>query len=72
MEVETTLRLLAADLATRGLTTETGRVRSTFGKWLEALDRWEKLAAHISDGRRARQVPSLSAYLAQASEEQEQ
>lgn len=68
-EVETTLRLLAADLATRGLTTAKGRVRSTFSKWLEALDRWERLAAHIGDGRRARQVPTLSDYLRAAPEE---
>ncbi len=65
-EVETTLRLLAHDLATRGLMTAKGRVRSTFSRWLEALDRWERLAGHIGDGRRARQVPSLSDYLAQA------
>ncbi|ODS55797.1 MAG: hypothetical protein ABS36_09425 [Acidobacteria bacterium SCN 69-37] len=65
-EVETTLRLLASDLATRGLTTAKGRVRSTFSRWLEALDRWEKLAGHIGDGRRARQAPSLAAYLARA------
>ena len=65
-EVETTLRLLAHDLASRGLMTAKGRVRSTLSKWLEALDRWERLAGHIGDGRRARAVPSLSAYLAQA------
>jgi hypothetical protein len=69
-EIETTLRLLASDLATRGLMTAKGRVRSTFTRWLEALDRWERLAGHIGDGRRARQVPSLAAYLAQASKEQ--
>jgi hypothetical protein len=69
-EVETTLRLLAHDLATRGLTTAKGRVRSTFSRWLEALDRWERLAGHIGDGRRARQVP-LSAYLAQARGEED-
>jgi len=65
-EVETTLRLLASDLARNGLLTKRGRTRTVFGRWLEALDRWQKLAAHIGDGRRARQVPSLSAYLAQA------
>ena len=65
-EVETTLRLLASDLATRGLMTAKGRVRSTFTRWLEALDRWERLAGHIGDSRRARQLPSLAAYLAQA------
>jgi len=51
-------------LARRGLMSQRGRVRSVFGKWLEALDRWQKLAAHIGDGRRARQLPSLAAYLA--------
>jgi hypothetical protein len=45
--------------------TAKGRVRSTFSKWLEALDRWERLAGHIGDGRKSRAVPSLSAYLAQ-------
>jgi hypothetical protein len=68
-EVETTLRLLAHDLATRGLMTGKGRVRSTFSRWLEALDRWERLAGHIGDGRRARTVPSLAAYLAAATAE---
>ena len=67
-EVEATLRLLAHDLASRGLMTNKGRVRSTFSKWLEALDRWERLAGHIGDGRRARAVPSLAAYIAQAAE----
>jgi hypothetical protein len=63
-EVETTLRLLAHDLATRGLTTPKGRVRSTFSRWLEALDRWERLAGHVGDGRLARRMPSLKDYLA--------
>jgi hypothetical protein len=68
-EVETTLRLLAHDLATRGLMTAKGRVRSTFSKWLEALDRWERLAGHIGDDRRARTVPSLQDYLREAAAE---
>lgn len=68
-EVETTLRLLASDIARNGLLTKKGRTRTVFGRWLEALDRWQKLAAHIGDGRRARQVPSLSAYLAQTAPE---
>ena len=65
-EVETTLRLLASDLAQRGLTTAKGRVRSTFSKWLDAISTWERLAARIGDGRRARQLPSLSEYMEQA------
>ena len=43
-EVETVARLLAADLVSRGLTTPRGRVRSTFSRWLECLDRWDRLA----------------------------
>jgi hypothetical protein len=62
-EVETTLRLLASDIARNGLLTKKGRTRTVFGRWLEALDRWEKLASHIGDGRRARTVPSLNDYL---------
>ncbi len=68
-EVETTLRLLASDIARNGLLTKKGRTRTVFGRWLEALDRWERLASHVGDGRRARAVPSLSAYLAQAAPE---
>jgi hypothetical protein len=70
-EVETTLRLLASDIARNGLLTKKGRTRTVFGRWLEALDRWEKLASHIGDGRRARSVPSLSAYLTQAADSEE-
>jgi hypothetical protein len=69
-EVETTLRLLASDIARNGLLTKKGRTRTVFGRWLEALDRWERLASHVGDGRRARAVPSLSAYLAQAASEE--
>jgi hypothetical protein len=68
-EVETTLRLLASDIARNGLLTKRGRTRTVFGRWLEALDRWERLASHVGDGRRARAVPSLSDYLAQAATE---
>ena len=65
-EVETVLRLLASDLASRGLFTARGRVRSTFGRWLDAMATWERLAGHVGDDRRARPVPSLAAYLASA------
>lgn len=65
-EVETVARLLAADLATRGLTSARGRVRGTFSRWLECLDRWDRLAQRVGTDRRGRQVSSLSAYLQQA------
>jgi hypothetical protein len=64
-EVEAVARLLAADLASRGLTTPKGRVRSTFSRWLEAVDRWDRLAQRVGTDRRAR-VLSLQERLAQA------
>lgn len=66
-EVETVARLLAADLATRGLTSARGRVRSTFSRWLECLDRWDRLAQRVGTDRRARAV-SLRDYLAHAAD----
>ena len=68
-EVETVARLLASDLAVRGLTSARGRVRSTFSRWLECIDRWDRLAQRVGTDRRSRAVPSLSAYLAQAAPE---
>lgn len=62
-EVETVARLLAGDLASRGLMTPKGRVRSTFSRWLECLDRWDRLAQRVGTDRRSRNVTSLSAYL---------
>ena len=64
-EVEAVARLLAADLATRGLTTEHGRVRGTFSRWLECLDRWDRLAQRVGTDRRARGL-SLTQRLAAA------
>jgi hypothetical protein len=62
-ELEAVVRLLAADLAQRGLTTPKGRVRGTFNRWLEALDRWDKYATRLGIERKARQVPTLREYL---------
>lgn len=64
-EVETVARLLASDLASHGLTTSRGRVRGTFSRWLECLDRWDRLAQRVGTDRRARAV-SLSDYLSKA------
>lgn len=66
-EVETVARLLAADLASRGLTTPRGRVRGTFSRWLECLDRWDRLAQRVGTDRRAR-AATLRDYLARATE----
>jgi hypothetical protein len=62
-EVEATARLLAHDLASRGLTTPRGRVRGTFSRWLECLDRWDRLAQRIGTETR-RPVLTLAERLA--------
>jgi hypothetical protein len=62
-EVETVARLLANDLASRGLTTPTGRVRGTFSRWLECLDRWDRLAQRVGTDRKTQPI-SLAARLA--------
>ena len=60
-ELEAVVRLLAADLAQRGLTTPKGRVRGTFSRWLEALDRWDKFATRVGVERKARPVSPFEA-----------
>jgi hypothetical protein len=65
-EAGTVARLLAADLAARGLFTPRGRVRNTFQRWTEAVALWDRLAQRVGVDRRARPVPSLSDYLARA------
>ena len=63
-ETEAVVRLLASDLATRGLFTPRGRVRNTFQRWTEAVSQWDPLAQRIGVGRQARLL-SLQDYLAQ-------
>jgi hypothetical protein len=65
-EAETVARLLAADLAARGLFTPKGRVRNTFQRWTEAVSLWDRLAQRVGVDRRSRTVSSLRDYLAQA------
>ena len=62
-ELETVARLLASDLATRGLFTPKGRVRNTFSRWLETLDRWDKFATRVGTDRRAKRVGTLQDFL---------
>lgn len=64
-EAETVARLLAADLAARGLFTPKGRVRNTFQRWTEAVGLWDRLAQRVGVDRRARSVPLLHEYIAQ-------
>jgi hypothetical protein len=70
--METVARLLASDLASRGLMTAKGRVRGTLLKWLEVVGTWDRLAQRIGTDRRPRGVASLSAYLTSASAHEEQ
>lgn len=63
-EMEVICDLLAVDLATRGMFTQRGRVRSTYGAFLQAVDRWDRLAQRLGTARRERRVPSLAEYLA--------
>ena len=55
-EVEVTLRLLAHDIAGRGLLTPSGGVRRVYDQLLAGVDRWDKLAQRIGVKRRVRDV----------------
>ncbi len=55
-ELEATCRLLAADIASKGLLTPRGRVRGVYRQWLESLDRFEKYCVRVGVDRRARVV----------------
>jgi hypothetical protein len=62
-ELEAVVRLLAADLASKGLSTPKGRIRSTYSRWLEGLDRWDRYAQRLGVERKARPVLSATAIL---------
>ena len=57
-EVEIVLRLLAHDIAERGLLTPSGGVRRVHDAFLSAVDRWDRLAQRLGVARRARRVAS--------------
>jgi hypothetical protein len=63
-ELEAVTRLVAADLAKRGLLTPKGRVRPTVAKWLEVLATWDKYAQRVGIERRARPVTLTEAIMA--------
>lgn len=67
-ELETVARLLASDLSQRGLFTQKGRVRSTFSRWLETLDRWDKFAQRVGPERLTKHVNPLDAVRAAVEE----
>jgi hypothetical protein len=62
-EVEAICVLLGADLQTRGLLTRRGRVRSTYNAFLQAIDRWDRLAQRLGLARKAKPVQTLEQYL---------
>jgi hypothetical protein len=62
-ELETVARLLASDLAARGVLTAKGRVRGVYVQWLATLDRWAKYAERVGLERRAKPVPTIAEYL---------
>ncbi len=68
--VRVVLDLLSRDMVENGLFTRSKRVRNVFQRWLETLDRFDRFATKVGLEREARQVPSLSAYLAQAAPEE--
>jgi hypothetical protein len=55
-DIETTLRLLAADIARRGLLTPSGGVRRVYDQLLAGIDRWDRLAQRLGMKRRARRL----------------
>lgn len=64
-EVETCVRLLSNDLVQRGLFTPRGRVRNTYSRLLETIDRWDRLAQRLGLERKTRRVPTPHEYWAQ-------
>src|SRR5262249_10134053 len=53
-DVEVTLRLLADDIASRGLLTPVGGVRRAYEQFLRGIDRWDRLAQRLGMKRRAK------------------
>jgi hypothetical protein len=62
-DVEITIRLLASDIATRGLLTPAGGVRNVYGAFLAGIDRFDKLAQRIGLKRGERPIPTVRQYL---------
>ncbi len=65
VSAQAVLVLLESDLAARGMLTPRGRLRTTYGAWLSALDRFQRLTKDLGLERRAVKVPTIEAYLAQ-------
>ena len=64
-DVEITVRLLASDIARRGLITPGGGVRTIYTSFLAGIDRFDKLAQRIGLTRRPRPVRSLEQFVAE-------
>ena len=63
VEVEAMLQLLASDLQQRGMLTARGRTRGTVQTFLQALDRWDRLAQRLGMYRRAKKVPTVEDFI---------
>ena len=59
-EVEGLCRLLGSDLVTRGIFTAKGRVRNTFGAFVTAVEKWDRLAQRLGLERRTRDLNDMS------------
>lgn len=60
-EAESVVQLLGRDLQERGIFTPRGRMRSTFHAYLQAVDRWDRLAQRLGLERKAKPVDPLTA-----------
>lgn len=70
-ELETVARLLASDLASRGMFTPRGRVRGTFSRWLETLDRWDRYAQRVGVHRQAKPIEGIREWAERRLQDQE-
>jgi hypothetical protein len=62
-DIDTTIRLLTHDIATKGLLTPGGRVRDVYDKLLAGLAAFDRYAQRVGLDRRPKRVPSLSEVL---------
>jgi len=60
-DVQISARLLMNEMATNGLFTPGRNVRQVYDKWLQAVDRFDRLSQRLGLGRRARSVGQMSA-----------
>ncbi len=64
-DVEMMLRLLAQDIAEKGLMTPAGSVRRSYEQLLAGVDRWDRLAQRLGMRRRPKAIASAQEIIAQ-------